>query len=142
MGEVVEIQKKKQGEMDEYFIEHYMVHNNQTDAYIYAKRMLGIDDFKEEYAKQYGYSLFKKLRAEISERLDEAEVEDAALSRNVLRKLAVEAESESVQVTAAKELARKRIERPSVKKSKDVAELDAEIKSINEQLKEYSDGKD
>ena len=142
MGEVVEIQKKKQGEMDEYFIEHYLETNNIADSYRYAKNQLG-HEFKDEYAKQYGMALFKKLRAEISEKLDEMEVEDAALSRNVLRNLAANEEvSASTRVAAAKELARKRIERPSVKKSKDVAELDAEIKSINEQLKEYSDGKD
>jgi len=139
MGEVVEIQKAKNGLMDEYFIDHYLETNNITQSYLYAKEKLELTDFKREYAKQYGMSLFKRLRAEISEKLDEMEVEDAALSRNVLRLMATDKDvSPSTRVAAAKELARKRIDRPSIKKSKDVAELDAEIKSINDQLKELT----
>jgi len=136
MTNVVEIQKAAHGSMDEYYIENYLQHTNMAKAYMYAKRMLN-EPFKEEYAKQYGYALFNKLRSEISERLDEAEVEDAALSRNVLRQMAEDdTVSPSTRVAAAKELSRKRIDRPSIKKSKDVSELDAEIKSINDQLKE------
>jgi len=139
MGEIVEIQKAKNGLMDDYFMDHYIENNNMTQAYIYAKEQLGLDDYKKEYAKQYGMSLFKRLRAEISERLDEMEVEDASLSRNVLRTIASSEEvSPSTRVAAAKELARKRIDRPSIKKAKDIEEINKEIANLDKQLKELS----
>ena len=136
MGEVVEIQKAKQGEMDEYFMEHYLETNKIAESYRYAKERLG-QECNDKYSKQYGMCLFKKLRAEISEKLDEMEVEDEALSRNVLRMIASnEDSSDSNRIAASRELKRKRVDRPSMKKAKDLEELNKEIESINKQLKE------
>jgi len=142
MSKVVEIQKANIGEMDEYFIEYYLSNSEKfgaiADAYRYAKKMLG-QEFEDKYAKQNGQALFRRLRDKISETLDEMEVEDASLSRNVLRTLASDdTVSASTRVAAAKELARKRIDRPSQKKPQDLAEIDERIEQLEASLKEQT----
>lgn len=134
MSNVVNLKSDKHYEMDDLFIEKYLECNNMADSFRYAKKMLG-QEFRDEYAGQYGKKLFDRLRDKISEMLDDMEVEDAALSRNVLRTLCSSAEvNPQVRVSAAKELARKRIERPSQKKHKDIDEIEAEIKRLEDKF--------
>lgn len=144
MSKVVEIQAAAKGELDDLFIEYYLNHSEKhgvvAEAYDYAKKMLG-QTYNEEYAKQYGRSIFNRLRDKISESLDQKEVEDACLGRNILRKLASDdTVPASTRVAAAKELTRKRIDRPSISKQKNLGELDKEIEAINERLKGIEDG--
>lgn len=135
MGEVTDIKKKLgHNELDDLFIRHYLECSNKAEAYRRSCDEIG-HEYNPKYANQYGFHFFERLQDVISETLDKLEVEDAALSRNVLRKIAEDGQNESSRVAAAKELARKRIDRPSLKKkSQDIKELDKQIKAIKDRL--------
>ena len=87
--------------------------------------------YEGNYAAQEAYRIHKRLQARIDERLDEMINEGANLGYSVLKNLASNAQSESVQAKCAIALmdysGRKPGEKITIKKDKNIDQIDAEI---------------
>lgn len=120
--------------LDDYYINAYLDNpENKTAAYKVACEQIG-KTYDNKYAPQYARSLHKRLESQISKQLDELEIEDAALARSKLRHVLKNSENEAAIIAAAKELARKRVQKISVEQVETPDDIQEQIEAVQKRI--------
>jgi hypothetical protein len=124
------------GAMDDAFCDYYLnTGGDRPESYRLACKAVD-KECNNKYVAQYSKAMFDRLKHRISDMLDQAEIEDATLARNTLRMiLQKEDASDQAKIAAAKELARKRVDKIEIKQVDDISTIEAEIISIERALK-------
>ncbi len=136
LAEIAEPTKRlSPGALDDYFIEYYLETANMTEAYTRACRAAG-HKANLEYANRYGKNLFDRLKAKINDALIQADVNDKALGRKVLRELAINSESDSVRATVGANLSKGLYPDHQVKTELTTEQIKDKLKANKEKIKQ------
>jgi len=117
------------GELDKLFIEYYLHTGSKTEAYRRSARAYG-HEFKSKYAAQYGKKMYDRLHKDIEYAIDQADMDDDILGRKIQRELAKTAESESVKLSAATALRRKKTEKLEITDNRTSDDIDTDIERL------------
>ena len=133
-----------EGALDDYYIESFLDQpGNKSKAYLIAYERYCVDckqqgiephNINKDYARQYAKVLHERLRDRIQSELYRLSEDDQSLGRSVLRDLAKNATSESVQATCASQLAKGLYPDIQITKQESIEDIDQELKQLEQQI--------
>ena len=137
-----------EGALDDYYIQAFLEEPyNKKEAYLkaYAQYLQDCDDqgietyrVNEKYAYQYAKSIHDRLRERISTELYKLAEDDKSLGRSILRKLAKNAESESVQAQCAANLAKGLYPDVQITKQETMEDIDKALEQTQREIEQLT----